>query len=166
MPFNVTKSTMHPQDMQRVMVICTTTTDLGTALNLPLICVCGDARQDASFEAAFPIYAGLDDMFTFTGKCLTVWENLLQRCLFIELGSMEVIVMFWVASILVEYIVTLPCYLAGSTHKLFSQMADCCVIMIVYLQSFITCMTYYLNYGLTLPISLKRRGQCCRFSQI
>jgi len=39
---------------------------------LPLIRVCGGARQDASFEAALPIYAGLDDMFTFTGKCLTV----------------------------------------------------------------------------------------------
>jgi len=57
---------------QRVVVIFTTITDLGTELGdqyLPVFHACGGARQDASFEAALPIYDSPHDMSIFNDKC-------------------------------------------------------------------------------------------------
>ena len=62
---------------------------------------------------------------------------------------MEVIAILRVASIVVVYIITSLCYLAGSTHKLLSQMVDCCFIIITKVQSFIAYMTFYQNYGVS-----------------
>ncbi len=58
---------------------------------LPPIRVLGGNRQDAAFEGALPVYDGRGDMFIFTDKCLLSSDNLLQRSLFIVLGSMEMI---------------------------------------------------------------------------
>ncbi len=67
---------------------------------LPPIRVLGGNRQDSSFEGALPIYDGRADMMMFTNECLYSSDNLLQRCLFISFGSMEMIAVLRVASIL------------------------------------------------------------------
>ena len=66
----------------------------------PIIRVLVGDRQDSSFEGSLPIYDGRADMLAFTNECLLSSENLLQRSLFIVLGSMEVIAQLRVASIL------------------------------------------------------------------
>lgn len=51
----------------------------------------GYNHWDAAFEGAFPAYVGLDDMLAFIHECLLTSGNNLLHCLFISLGSMEVI---------------------------------------------------------------------------
>jgi hypothetical protein len=85
---------------------------------LPPIRVLGGNRQDAAFEGALPIYDGRVDMLIFTNKCLLTSDNLLQRSLFIVLGSMEMIAQLRVASILHLGEVLPMRWLAGNTHKL------------------------------------------------
>ena len=62
-----------------------------------MIRVCGGNRQDSAFEGALPVYDGLDDMLAVTNKCLLTSEDLMQRCLFITLGSMEVVAQLHIA---------------------------------------------------------------------
>ena len=57
-------------------------------------------------------------MLSFTNECLLLIENLLQRSLFIVLGSMEVIDQLRVASILHLAVVWQLRWLAGNKHKL------------------------------------------------
>ena len=57
-------------------------------------------------------------MLAFTNECLLSSENLLQRSLFIVLGSMEVIAQMRVASILHLDVLWPLQWLAGNTHKL------------------------------------------------
>ena len=64
------------------------------------------------------MYDGLDDMLAFTNKCLLTSKNLLQRCLLITLGSMEVVAQFRNASIIHVGFVAPLCYLSGNTHNL------------------------------------------------
>ncbi len=85
---------------------------------LPTIRVCGGSRQDSAFEGAFPVYDSLDEMLAFTNECLLCGENILQRCLFLALGSMEVVAQLRVASILFLAVVVPMRWLAGNTHKL------------------------------------------------
>ena len=85
---------------------------------LPPICVLGGNRQDAAFEGAVPVYDGRGDMLIFTNECLLASDNLLQRLLFIVLGSMEMIAQLWVASILHLAVVLPMRWLAGNSHKL------------------------------------------------
>jgi hypothetical protein len=80
--------------------------------------VLGGNRQDSSFEGALPVYDGRADMLMFTNECLYSSDNLLQRCLFIALGSMEVIAVLRVASILFLAVVVPLRWLAGHTHEL------------------------------------------------
>ncbi len=75
-------------------------------------------RQDAAFEGALPVYDGRGDMLIFTNECLLSSDNLLQRSLFILLGSMEMIAQLRVASILHLAVVIPIRWLAGNTHKL------------------------------------------------
>jgi hypothetical protein len=57
-------------------------------------------------------------MLIFTKECLLASDNLLQRSLFIVLGSMEIIAQLWVASI-VHLAVVIPMrWLAENTYKL------------------------------------------------
>jgi hypothetical protein len=85
---------------------------------LPVIRVAGGTRQDSAFEGALPVYDGLDDMLAFTHECLLAGENLLQRALFLALGSMEVIGHLRCASIIHCAIVIPLRWLTGNTHKL------------------------------------------------
>lgn len=85
---------------------------------LPIIRVVGGNRQDSAFEGALPVYDGLDDMLAFTHECLLTGENLLQRSLFLSLGSMEVVAQLRVASILHISVVVPMRWLAGNTHTL------------------------------------------------
>ena len=85
---------------------------------LPPIRVLGGNRQDAAFEGALPVYDGRGDMLIFTNECLLSSDNLLQRSLFILLGSMEMIAQLRVASILHLAVVIPMRWLAGNTHKL------------------------------------------------
>ena len=85
---------------------------------LPPIRVLGGNRQDAAFEGALPVYDGRADMLIFTNECLLASDNLLQRSLFIVLGSMEMIAQLRVASILHLGMVLPMRWLAGNTHKL------------------------------------------------
>ncbi len=64
------------------------------------------------------MYDGCGDMLIFTNECLLISDNLLQRSLFIVLGSMEMIAQLRVASIL-HLVVVIPMrWLAENTHKL------------------------------------------------
>jgi hypothetical protein len=83
---------------------------------LPPIRVLGGNRQDAAFEGALPVYDGQADMLIFTNECLLASDNLLQRSLFIILGSMEMIAQLRVASILHLGVVLPMRWLAGNTH--------------------------------------------------
>ena len=85
---------------------------------LPPIRVLGGNRQDAAFEGALPVYDGRGDMLIFTNECLLASDNLLQRSLFIVLGSMEMIAQLRVASILHLAVVLPMRWLAGNSHKL------------------------------------------------
>jgi hypothetical protein len=85
---------------------------------LPMIRVSGGNCQDASFEAALPIYDALDEFLEFTGKCLVTSENHLQRCLFLTLSCMEVIAMLRAASIIFLVVIVPMRWLAGKTHEL------------------------------------------------
>jgi hypothetical protein len=88
---------------------------------LPSIRVLGGNRQDSAFEGALPVYDGQADMLIFTNKCLLASDNLLQRSLFIVLGSME---MF--AQSILHLGVVLPMrWLAGNTHKLAYFASQC-----------------------------------------
>ena len=84
---------------------------------LPTIRVCGGSRQDYAFEGAFPVYDALDEMLLFTEHCLNSGENILQRCLFTALGSMEVVAQLRVASVLFLSLIVPMRWLAGNTHK-------------------------------------------------
>ena len=84
----------------------------------PIIRVLGGARQGSSFEVSLPIYDGRAEMLSFKNECLLSSENLLQRSLFIVLGSMEVIAQLRLASILHLAVVWPLRWLAGNTHKL------------------------------------------------
>jgi len=86
--------------------------------HLPPIRVFGGNRQDAAFEGVLPVYDGQADMLIFTNECLLASDNLLQRCLFIVLGSMEMIAQLRVASILHLGVVLPMRWLAGNAHKL------------------------------------------------
>ncbi len=86
---------------------------------MPPIRVLGGNRQDAAFEGALPVHDGRGNMLIFTNKCLLSSNNLLQRSLFIVLGSMEMIAQLRVASILHLAVVIPMRWLAGNTHKLF-----------------------------------------------
>ena len=85
---------------------------------MPIIRVLGGARKDSSFEGSLPIYDGRADMLAYTNECILSSENLLQRSLFIVLGSMEVISQLRVASILHLAVVWPLRWLASNTHKL------------------------------------------------
>ena len=85
---------------------------------LPPIRVLGGNRQDASFERALPVYDGRADMLMFTNECLYSSDNLLQRSLFIALGSMEVIAVLRVASILHLAVIIRLQWLTANTHML------------------------------------------------
>jgi hypothetical protein len=85
---------------------------------LPPIRVLGGNRQDAAFKGALSVYDGRADMLIFTNECLLASDNLLQRSLFIVLGSMEMIAQLRVASILHLGVVLPMRWLAGNTHKL------------------------------------------------
>jgi len=61
---------------------------------------------------------GRGDMLIFTNECLLSSDNLLQRLLFILLGSMEMIAQLRVASVLHLAVVIPMRWLAGNTHKL------------------------------------------------
>ncbi len=65
------------------------------------------------------MYDGRGDMLIFTHECLLSSNNLLQRSLFIVLGSMEMIVQLRVASILHLAVMILMRWLAGNTHNFF-----------------------------------------------
>jgi len=88
---------------------------------LPVIRALGGTRQDGSFEAALPIYDQRQDILNFLAKELDISENILQDSLFLALGSMQVIAMLRVASILHLAVVLPTRWLAGNTHTL----ADC-----------------------------------------
>ena len=85
---------------------------------LPVIRVCGGNRQDSAFEGALPVYNALDEMLKFTEGCLMSSKNLLQRSLFLSLGSLEIVALLRVASIVHVAIVLPMRWLAGNTHKL------------------------------------------------
>ena len=85
---------------------------------LPIIRVLGGARQDSYFEVSLPIYYGRTDMLAFTNECQLSSENLLQRSLFIVLGSMEFIDQLRVESILHLAVVWPLRWMEGNTHKL------------------------------------------------
>jgi hypothetical protein len=85
---------------------------------LPPIRVLGGNQQDAAFEGALSVYDGRGDMLIFTNKCLLASDNLLQRSLFIVLGTWEMIAQLRVASILHLAVVILMRWLAWNTHKL------------------------------------------------
>ncbi len=85
---------------------------------LPPIRVLGGNQQDLAFEGALPVYDGRGDTLIFTNECLLASNNLLQRSLFIVLGSMEMIAQLRVASILHLGVVMPMRWLAGNTHKL------------------------------------------------
>jgi hypothetical protein len=85
---------------------------------LPPTRVLGGTRQDSSFEGALPVYDGRADMLMFTNECLYSSDNLLQRCLFIALGCMEVIAVLRVASLLFLAVVVPLRWLSGNTHLL------------------------------------------------
>jgi hypothetical protein len=61
------------------------------------------------------VYDGRADMLMFTNECLYSSDNLLQQCLFIALGSMEVIAVLQVASIL-HLAVIIPFLVADCKH--------------------------------------------------
>ena len=64
------------------------------------------------------MFDALDEMLAFTGECLLSGENILQRCLFYSLGSMEVIAVLHVAAIMYLAVVVPMRWLAGNTHQL------------------------------------------------
>ena len=68
---------------------------------LPIVRVLGGSRQDGSFEAALPLYAGRRYILEFLHKtlCENEKDNILQHNLFIVLESVEIIAMIRVASI-------------------------------------------------------------------
>ena len=80
--------------------------------------MCGGNRQDSAFEGALPVYNALDEMLKFTDECLMSSENLLQRSLFLSLGSMEIVALLRVASVVHVAIVLPMQWLAVNTHKL------------------------------------------------
>ena len=49
---------------------------------------------------ALLVYNSIDEMLAFTNECLLCGKNILQHCLFLALGSMEVVAQLRVASIL------------------------------------------------------------------
>ena len=68
--------------------------------------------------SALPVYDGRGDMVIFTNECLLASDNLLQRSLFIVLGSMEMIAQLRVASILHLAVVLPMRWLTGNSHTL------------------------------------------------
>jgi len=88
---------------------------------LPVIRALGGNRQDGSFEGALPIYDQRQDILNFLVKELDISQSILQDSLFMSLGSMQVIAMLRVASILHLAVMMPTRWLAGNTHKL----ADC-----------------------------------------
>jgi hypothetical protein len=64
------------------------------------------------------MYDALDEMLAFTNHCLDSGENILQRCLYTALGSIEVISQLRVASVLFLAVIFLMHWLAGNMHKL------------------------------------------------
>jgi len=68
---------------------------------LPIVRVLGGARQDGSFEAALPLYAGRKFIIEYLHKtlCENDKDNILQHNMFIVLESVEIISMIRVAAI-------------------------------------------------------------------
>ncbi len=64
------------------------------------------------------MFDALDEMLSFTGECLLSGKNILQHCLFYSLGSMEVIAVLRIASIMYLSVIVPMRWLAGNTHKL------------------------------------------------
>lgn len=58
---------------------------------LPVIRVCGSSRQDSAFDGAHPVYDSLDEMIAFTNECLICGEKILHHCLFLALGSEQIV---------------------------------------------------------------------------
>jgi hypothetical protein len=63
------------------------------------LCLCSRSCQDSSFEGVLPVHDALDRMLAFTIQFLLSEYSLLEHCIFLLLGSMEVIVQLRIASI-------------------------------------------------------------------
>ena len=87
---------------------------------LPIVRVLGGARQDGSFEAALPLYAGRKFIIEYLHKtlCENDKDNILQHNMFIVLESVEIISMIRVAAIFFLSVVVPWRWLAGKTHEL------------------------------------------------
>jgi hypothetical protein len=91
-----------------------------SVLLLPIARALGGSRQDIGVEGAPAVYMNLPYFLEFLNWRLAcgVHDNILQKCLFIVLRSVEMIAMMRVLSIL-HIAVCLPTrWLAGNTHQL------------------------------------------------